>query len=94
MASNVKSTTVTVSAQISSFPQNLYYGFSLRETTGAAVATARVRQGGASGPILDTIHLVAGESAREFYSPQGIHVNDTLYFEKVAGTIEGCVRHG
>ena len=69
-----------------------YQGFAVCET-GGAVAQFRVRSGSVTGLILDTIKLLAGESASAWYGPQGIFADGGLYFEKVAGTIEGSLRY-
>lgn len=71
-----------------------YFGFALRETAGAA-AVVRIRDGGViTGDILDTVSLLANESAREWYGPQGIKGRSGLYVEIVSGTVEGSVRYG
>lgn len=100
MASGVQSTAVTVSAAVkaagttTSVKNNaVYFGYSLRETAGVT-AVVRIRTGGSSGKILDTVALAANESARECYLPQGLMAEDGIYFEKVSGTVEGSIRHG
>lgn len=94
--SNIVATGVSASGDVVQPAQGVctYYGFSLRETSGSATATCRVRETGASGKILDTIQLVAAESAREYYAPQGIRCDGDLYFELVSGAVEGSIRHG
>lgn len=74
----------------------IYFGFTVRETSGSAVATVRIwdNPSAASGTILDTIQLAAKESAREFYGPMGIEALTGIFIEVVAGTVEGSVRHG
>lgn len=103
MPSGVVSTAVTTSAAVvaqgsaSGIPgatkSAIYFGFTLRETAGAT-AVCRIRTGGASGKILDTISLAANESTADDYLPQGLMAEDGIYFEKVSGTVEGSVRHG
>ncbi len=81
-----------VSGLVSSVVPATYYGFSLR-TTGAVEADVRIRDGSATGTILDTVALIAGESAREDYAP-GLLAPNGLYFELVAGAgVEGSIRH-
>lgn len=87
---------VTVSAIVYDTPANgaaRYYGHALRETAGST-AVCRVREGGASGKILDTIALAANASASQWYGDSGIVCNGDLYFEKVSGTVEGAILHG
>lgn len=71
----------------------IYHGFSLRETTGAATALVRVRDGSVTGLIMETIALNASESAREFY-PAGLLAKSTngIYIEVASGAIAGSFR--
>lgn len=69
-----------------------YSGFSFRETGGVGAAVIRVREGGATGEILDSIHIPSGSSKSEHYGTQGVSVRDGIYVEIVSGTVEGCVR--
>lgn len=79
----------------------VYMGITIRETAGAA-AIVRIREGtingslavATGGRILDTISLLANESCREWYGPQGKFCNGDLYYEKVSGAVEGSVFHG
>ena len=71
-----------------------YYGLSIRETTGSAGAVVRVwGNTAASGLLLDTIALAAGESTREDYPGRGLAAPLGIYLEVVSGTIEGTVRY-
>jgi len=73
-----------------------YFGFSLRET-GAGAISINIREGSATGPIIDAIRLSANESAREWYGPQGLVCNsNVLYYEVVGGGTApvGSVRVG
>lgn len=70
-----------------------YYGCTFRETAGA-VATIRVRAGSATGTILTAIALVANASFDTDYLPQGLIAYGGIYYEKVAGTVEGSIRVG
>lgn len=71
-----------------------YYGFTIRETSGTAAATVRLRAGGATGLILETIALTSAASARAWHGPQGIRCDGGLYVEIVTGAVEGTVRLG
>lgn len=72
-----------------------YFGFAVRETSGTASATVRVYDNTAnSGTLLDTIQLVAGESAREWYGPQGLPYFTGIRVDVVSGAVEGSIRHG
>lgn len=73
----------------------VYRGFTLRETAGAA-AIVRIfdNPSEASGTLLDTIGLSANESAREWYGGDGIRAEKGIWFEVVAGAVEGSVRVG
>lgn len=68
-----------------------YLGFCIRETAGTT-ATVRIREGSVTGKILDDIQLLANESARDWYGPQGIISQGDLYVQLVSGTVEGSVR--
>lgn len=67
-----------------------YRGISVRETAGAA-ATVTVREGSATGEILDTIGLAANESTRELY-PEGVACYGDLCVV-VTGTVVGSLRY-
>ena len=89
--SDVREEPITTDEAVSLAPAN-YYGFSFRETSGTNPATVRIfDNSSASGGLLDTIHLSAGESAREFYAP-GIRAENGIYVDVVSGAIEGSVR--
>jgi hypothetical protein len=67
-------------------------GFSIRETTGAAAATIELRAGtDATGDLIIPINLGAGESAREWYGPDGVAFTGGLYLVRVAGTVDGSI---
>jgi hypothetical protein len=97
MAANVQSKPVTTSAivvNVDDVNGNVTYcGFSLRENAGTpAAAVVRIREGGATGTILDTISFAASGSWRECYD-DGLACNGDLYFELVSGSVEGSVRY-
>lgn len=62
-------------------------GIAVAETTGTTPAKVRVRDG-SGGEILATISLLANESARDWFAPQGIAVATSIYLERVAGSTE------
>ena len=70
----------------------LYYrGFSLRETTGLAVALVRLWDAAsATGNIIDEISLAANESARENY-PIAKVAKTGVYIEVVSGAVAGSI---
>jgi hypothetical protein len=72
----------------------MYRGFSIRETAGAA-AVVRIYDGAsASGTLLDTVSLVASESARELYGSCGIWATAGIFVDVVSGSVEGSIRIG
>ena len=65
-------------------------GFSVRETTGAAAALVKLRDGAdIGGDLVMTISLSAGESARDWFWPGGISLTYGLFCEVTTGAIEG-----
>jgi len=65
-------------------------GFSVRETTAAAPALVKLRDGAdINGDLVMTISLSAGESARDWFWPGGISLTYGLFVEVAAGAIEG-----
>lgn len=80
------------SGQLSYSPGQVV-GYSIRETAGAR-AVVRIIDGAAgdSTRLLLTISLAAGESARDWFRPDGIPFNTGLYIEVVSGQIEGSVQ--
>lgn len=84
---------ISGSSQVISNTACTYRGFTLKETTGSAVAAVTLydNASAASGTILDVITFAAGESAREFYDP-GIQAVHGVYLSVVAGAVAGGVR--
>lgn len=68
-----------------------YQGFTIAETAGAT-AQVRIRNGGATGTILENITLLANQSADDFYDI-GIVAPLGIYVEIVSGTVAGSIRH-
>jgi hypothetical protein len=70
-------------------------GYAVRETTGTAGATAlvRFRSGttAAGTPLGAGVSLVANESVREWFAPNGITVPTAVFLERVSGTTEVTV---
>jgi hypothetical protein len=74
--------------------QVTFYGYTFRETAGA-VATVRIHDGGViGGAIIAAINLAANQSVDISYLPQGLIAYGGVYYEKVAGTVEGSIRVG
>lgn len=96
MASNVVSVALTGSDQAVRASGCTYHGFTIRETSGVAVAVVNIydNASAASGTLLDTISLAANESAREDYLPQGIRAGNGIYVDVVSGAVAGSVRVG
>jgi DNA uptake protein ComE-like DNA-binding protein len=68
-------------------------GFSVREAAGTPAAAAmRLRAGTATGTILATVTLSAGESVRDWFGPSGIQAAGGVYLELLSGTITGGVQ--
>lgn len=84
----------SASGQIKPTP-GTYHGFTVRNTSASAVATIRIwdNLNAASGTLLDTVQLQASESAREWYE-RGERSMIGVYFEIVAGAVEGSIRVG
>ena len=95
--SAIVSVTIAGSAVIRSAPST-YYGITVRETGGVAVAKVRVwdNASAASGVLLETIGLAAGQSASFQYAAEdasgGLRATKGVYLEVVSGAVEGSVR--
>jgi hypothetical protein len=92
---NVLAIALTGSDQIIAPRRARYHGFAMRETSGGAGAVVRIydNPSAASGTLLDTISLVAGESAGPFYE-KGIEAQLGIYVDVVSGAVEGSIRVG
>lgn len=68
-------------------------GYALAETTGAASAAIRLRDGNlATGEVIARVDLLANESVRDFWTPHGVRVaTGHLFLEVVSGSVEGVV---
>jgi hypothetical protein len=65
-------------------------GYSVRETTGAAPAVIRLRDGAdVAGDLVATIALTQGQSLTAWLMPTGISLTYGLFAEVVTGAIEG-----
>ena len=95
--SSIISVTISGSAVVRSTPAT-YYGITVRETGGVAVAKVRVwdNASAASGVLLETIGLPAGGSASFQYAAEdasgGLRAANGVYVEVVSGAVEGSVR--
>lgn len=67
------------------------YGWSIRETTGAATAVVRFTSG---GNIIATIGLAAGASESRHFGQGGIAAEQDITAVVVAGAIEGAAYIG
>lgn len=73
---------------------NTLLGWSVRETTGAAIATVIFRDGhNSDGEEIAAVTLAAGESDRDAF-PFGISLIDGLYLDVVSGAVAGAVYLG
>jgi hypothetical protein len=89
--SEVRAEAITGDESVSLDPAN-YYGFSFRETSGSATATIRIYDSDtATGDLLDSVQLAAGESAREYYAA-GVRAQNGIYVDVVSGAVEGSIR--
>ena len=68
-------------------------GYAVAETTGTATAAIRLRDGNnANGEVIARVNLVANESVRDFWTPDGVRVfTGHLFLEVVSGSVEGVV---
>ena len=68
------------------------FGYSLRETTGAAAATVEVIDGGDNNArVLAEVVLGAGGSESVWMGPVGIEVGSGVRVHVVSGTVKGAV---
>lgn len=68
------------------------YGWSLVETTGAAIAACDLIDGGAAaGTEITPITLSAGQSTRDWLGRPGLLVQSGLFLNVTAGTVRGAV---
>jgi hypothetical protein len=68
-------------------------GYSFSEEAGAAAKIILRDGNGTSGRVLAIISLAAGESARDWFGPDGIQVNTGIYVDRTAGTSLGAIYH-
>jgi hypothetical protein len=73
--------------------QGKYKGISVRETAGAVASLRLWDSAAASGTLLETIALPANGSTWVDIA-DGVALTVGIYYEKVAGTIEGTIRIG
>ena len=67
-------------------------GLTVRETTGAAVATIEIYDGtGTNGTLIDAVHLLASATDREFYAGEGIEAISGCFLHVVTGTVKGAI---
>lgn len=72
--------------------RGLLKGYAVRESSATATARLTIRDGSsASGRIIVPLTLQINESVRDWFSEEGIAFEQGIFFELVAGTIEGSV---
>lgn len=70
----------------------LLFGWSLRESTGAAAAQLDIYDGAdGTGQLLATITLTAGQSTRDYPGLPGLYCARGLFVNAVAGSVAGAV---
>lgn len=65
-------------------------GYSLRETTGAAVAAVELRDGGTSGDLLAVVNLPAGGTVTVWLG-DGVAYTNGLDLIRVTGSVDGAL---
>lgn len=75
------------------YGRNRFAGYSLRETTGAAPAVVRFRDGlDVSGVVVVTVQVPAGLSANVFLTPDtAVPFSVGVFVEVVSGALEGSL---
>lgn len=70
-----------------------YFGFTVAETGASSTKTIKVYDGtSATGTLLDTIRLAAGEASGDWYGPQGKNYSIGVFVDVAgSGTVEGSV---
>jgi len=68
-------------------------GYALRETTGAATAALRLRDGNnAATEVIVAVNLAANESVRDMFTPRGLVIaTGRVFLEWLSGSIEGVI---
>jgi hypothetical protein len=72
----------------------MYLGFAFRETSGTSsvVVVLYDNASAASGPILETVSLVGGESTSDFYQRPGRQVRNGIFAAiSGSGSVSGSV---
>ena len=70
----------------------LLFGWSLRESTGAAPAQLDVYDGAdQTGQLVATITLTAGQSTRDWLGLPGLYCRRGLYVNAVSGSVTGVL---
>lgn len=84
---------VTASRQVFGGDPCTLYGWAVAETTNAATATIRLRDGSdANAEVIARINLAINESDRDMFTPHGIIISTGhLWLEVVSGSVEGVL---
>lgn len=80
-----------VDAAVAAAAVSVLYGFTLRESAGAAaVATGKIINGAtvAAGTVIAPFELAANESKTVWFGPPGINANNGLSIDHIAGTFD------
>jgi hypothetical protein len=69
-----------------------WFGFSITEATGAGAATVLVYRGaGVGGLLVAQINLDGGQSARDWWGPQGLSMDSGLFAQVSLGAVTGSL---
>src|SRR5487761_1489348 len=69
----------------------LLYGWSLRETTGAAAASLDLYDGGgAGGTLAGSVGLASGGSSVAWFGENAILLEQGLYLDMLSGSVQGA----
>lgn len=68
------------------------YGYAIKESTGAAPAEVDLLNGAdAGGDLVVPITLTAGQSARDWFGPQGVVMEGGIFANVTAGAVKGAI---
>ncbi|HVD03182.1 MAG TPA: hypothetical protein VNF75_03480 [Candidatus Dormibacteraeota bacterium] len=82
----------TSSSEVLAGGRYVFYGFSLRETTGAAAATVDIYDGGGTGgTLVAALDLAQGASDQLWLGDNGVLMVQGIYLSVVAGSVRGAV---
>lgn len=70
---------------------NRLMGYMIAETTGTSTARIQLLDGDTGGPVMGSITLAAGESARDYFGPAGVALVNGLTVHILSGSIDGAI---